>query len=237
MSIKDIRFKRILLKLSGEALKRRDEPIDAEALSNIATQLKAIQEAGIEVGIVVGGGNFWRARSAGGMERNRADHMGMLATAMNGIALCDALLRAGVDAKVMSAVDMQRFCDTYSAREAHAALDKKTILIVTCGSGSPFFTTDTASALRACEIGADALFLAKNVDALYDKNPDTCPDAKRLENPSYDEVIAMNQKCIDITAITMCKEQRIPIVIFPLAGFHSILDAVNGKNIGTIIDS
>ncbi len=232
-----MKYKRILLKLSGEALRQNENPIDASALAKVACQIKAISSLGVEVGIVVGGGNFWRARSAGDIERNRADHMGMLATAINGIALCDALLKADVDAKVLSAVEMQRFCDTYSARDAMNALDNKTVVIFTCGSGSPFFTTDTAAALRACEIDADALFLAKNVDALYDKNPDTCCDAKKLTNPSYDEVIALNLGGVDLTAITMCKEQCIPIVVFPLAGEHSILDAVNGKNIGTTIDS
>ncbi|MBQ9950479.1 MAG: UMP kinase [Clostridia bacterium] len=232
-----LKFKRILLKLSGEALSGgAQDPIMADALAATAAQIKSIAELGVQVGIVVGGGNIWRARSAGAMERNRADHMGMLATAINGLALCDALSKQGVSARVFSAVEMQRFCDTFSAREANASLDKGEVAIFVCGSGSPFFTTDTAAALRACEIHAEALLLAKNVDAMYDKNPDVYADAKRLTHPTYDELISLNVGGMDQTAITLCKEQKIHIAVFPLKGKDSIRDAVYGKNIGTLVD-
>ena len=231
------KYNRILLKLSGEALSGgADAPIEASALAQTAQQIKAVSGMGVQIGIVIGGGNIWRARSAGKMERNRADHMGMLATAINGLALCDALEKAGVPAKVFSAVEMQRFCDTYSARDVNAALDDGIVAIFVCGSGSPFFTTDTAAALRACEIHADALLMAKNVDAIYDKNPDEYPDAKRLTHPTYDELIRLQVKAIDQTAITLCKEQNVHIAIFPLKSESSIKDAVCGKNIGTLVD-
>ena len=233
----EIRYKRILLKLSGEALSGGAEaPILAESLQRTAKQIKSIHDLGVKVGIVIGGGNIWRARSAGKMERNRADHMGMLATAMNGLALSDALEKEGVPCKVFSAVEMQRFCDTFSARAANEAIDAGTVAIFVCGSGSPFFTTDTAAALRACEIHAEALMMAKNVDAMYDKNPDVYPDAKRLENPSYDELIRLNIGGMDQTAITLCKENGVHIVVFPLKSESSIQDAVYGRNIGTLVN-
>lgn len=231
-----LKYKRILLKLSGEALSGGNDPIMADSLAATASQIKVISEKGIQVGIVIGGGNIWRARSAGKIERNRADHMGMLATAINGLALCDALEKINVKAKVFSAVDMQRFCDSFSAREANCALDSGVVAIFVCGSGSPFFTTDTAAALRACEIHAQALMLAKNVDAMYDKNPDIYPDAKKLSHPTYDELINLGVGGMDQTAITLCKEQKIHIAVFPLKGENSILDAVYGKNIGTLVD-
>ena len=232
-----LKYSRILLKLSGEALSGgANDPIMADALTNTAKQIKAISDLGVKVGIVIGGGNIWRARSAGKIERNKADHMGMLATAINGLALSDALEKQGVAAKVFSAVEMQRFCDTFSAREANKALDEGIVSIFVCGSGSPFFTTDTAAALRACEIHAEALLLAKNVDAMYDKNPDIYPYAKKLSHPTYNELIALGVGGMDQTAITLCKEQGIHIAVFPLKGEDSIKNAVYGKNIGTLVD-
>ena len=232
------KYKRILLKLSGEALSGgSNDPITEEMLTSAAKQIKSLTELGVQVGLVVGGGNIWRARSAGKMERNRADHMGMLATAINGLALCDALEKLNVKAKVFSAVEMQRFCDTFSAREANAALDNGTVAIFVCGSGSPFFTTDTAAALRACEIHAQALLMAKNVDAMYDKDPSVYPDAKKLSHPTYDELIALGVGGMDQTAITLCKEQHIHIAVFKLDNSGTcISDAVCGKGIGTLVD-
>lgn len=231
-----IKYKRILLKLSGEAL---GAPTDADFFERLNEQAKRIGElhqSGVKVGIVVGGGNIWRARHGASFERNRADHMGMLATAINALALQDALLRADVPCKVLSAVEMDRFCDTFSARYANELLDNGTVVIFACGSGSPFFTTDTAASLRACEIGADALLLAKNVDAIYDKNPDEYEDAVRLTHPTYDEILAKNIRALDLTAVTMCKEAGIPIVVFALKSSASIMDACCGKNIGTLVD-
>ena len=233
----ETKYNRILLKLSGEALSGgSSDPIMADALSATANQIKAVAQMGVQIGIVIGGGNIWRARSAGEMERNRADHMGMLATAINGLALCDALEKIDVKAKVFSAVEMPKFCDTYSSRAVAEALSLGYVTIFVCGSGCPFFTTDTAAALRACEIGADALLMAKNVDAIYDKNPDVYPDAKRLTNPTYDDLIRLQVKAIDQTAVTLCKEQNVHIAVFPMKGEGSIRDAVCGKNIGTLVE-
>lgn len=232
-----IKYKRILLKLSGEALGAPGDEDFFENLNTLAKRIGELKDAGVKMGIVVGGGNIWRARHGASFERNRADHMGMLATAINGLALQDALLRHGIAAKVLSAVSMERFCDTFSARLANELLDDGTVVIFACGSGSPFFTTDTAASLRACEIGADALLLAKNVDAIYDKNPDEYDDAVRLSHPTYDEILQKNIRALDLTAVTMCKEANIPIVVFALRSDASIMDACMGKNIGTLVDA
>lgn len=232
-----VKYKRILLKLSGEALGAPGDDDFFERLNGLSDRISELKRAGVQLGIVVGGGNIWRARHGASFERNRADHMGMLATAINALALQDALLRHGVPAEVLSAVAMERFCDTFSSRRANELLDLGTVVIFACGSGSPFFTTDTAASLRACEIGADALLLAKNVDAIYDKNPDEYPDAVRLTHPTYDEILAKNIRALDLTAVTMCKEAGIPIVVFALRNEKSLMDACMGQNIGTLVDS
>lgn len=237
MELKD---KRILLKVSGEAMGGADENgdkllLDHEALLAMAKEIAALADNGVQVGVVVGGGNFWRARSAGDMERNRADHMGMLATAMNAIALQDKLLKLGRRCTVLSAVRMQRFCDEYSAREADRLLNSGEIVVFACGTGSPYFTTDTGAALRACEIHADALLLAKNIDAIYDKDPNKYPDAKRFEELTYDEAIALNQKAIDATAVQMCADQKLPMIAFAMKEPGSVMRVMRGENLGTII--
>ena len=232
-----LKYRRILLKLSGEALGAPGDEDFFDRLNGLAQRIGELVRAGVKLGIVVGGGNIWRARHGQSFERNRADHMGMLATAINGLALQDALLRADVPCRVLSAVSMERFCDTFTSRLANELLDEGTVVIFACGSGSPFFTTDTAASLRACEIGADALLLAKNVDAIYDKNPDEYPDAVRLTHPTYDEILAKNIRALDLTAVTMCKEAKIPIAVFALRSESSIMDACMGKNIGTLVDS
>ena len=173
-----------------------------------------------------------RGRSSGEMERNRADHMGMLATAINCLALLDAVERAGGKGTVLSAVDMPRFCDSYSSRAAKAALDSGSIVIFACGSGCPFFSTDTAAALRAAEIGADVLLLAKNVDAVYTADPRKDPDAQPIRKISYWEVIERQLQATDLTAITLCREQKIPIHVFAL---DRILDVFDGEETGTVI--
>ena len=187
---------------------------------------------GVQIGVVVGGGNIMRGRSAEGMERNRADHMGMLATAINALALSDALEQAGVPCTVLSAVEMERFCDTFTSRAAKSALDDGKIVVFACGSGCPFFSTDTAAALRAAEIAADALLLAKNVDAVYSADPKVDPTAVKYDRISYDRVVAENLQATDLTAITLCKEQRIPIRVFALEQIEDIFD---NDSIGTHI--
>ena len=232
-----VRYGRVLLKLSGEALGTPGDDSFARNLQSVAMQIKTIADAGVKLGIVVGGGNIWRARNSDAFERNRADHMGMLATAINALALQDTLLRADVSCRVLSAVAMERFCDTFSARLSNELIDSGHVVVFACGSGSPFFTTDTAAALRACEIEADALLLAKNVDAIYDRNPDKHPDAVRLVHPTYEELISNNVRALDLTAITMCMEAGIPIAVFKLNSRNALLDAVRGINIGTLVDS
>ena len=225
-------YQRVLLKISGEALSSENAVICAQTVQQTVSHLKALWKKGIQIGVVVGGGNIMRGRSAEGMERNRADHMGMLATAINALALQDALARAGVPCTVQSAVDMERFCDSFSARSAKQALSEGKIVVFACGSGCPFFSTDTAAALRAAEIGADALLLAKNVDAIYSADPKKDPNAIRYSRISYDRVVAENLRATDLTAITLCKEQNIPIRVFALDQIEEIFD---NDSIGTRI--
>ncbi len=226
-------YHRVLLKISGEALSSGSSVVCMETVLQTARMLGDVREKGVQIGVVVGGGNILRGRSAAGMERNRADHMGMLATAINALALQDALERLGVPCTVLSAVDMRLFCDTYSSRAARAALDEGKIVIFACGSGCPFFSTDTAAALRAAEIGADALLLAKNVDAVYSDDPKKNPAAVRYERICYDRVVAENLHATDLTAITLCKERRIPIRVFALEKIGSVFtDGSAGTCIG-----
>ena len=225
-------YQRVLLKISGEALSSENAVICAQTVQQTVSHLKALWKKGIQIGVVVGGGNIMRGRSAEGMERNRADHMGMLATAINALALQDALEQAGVPCVVQSAVDMERFCDSFSARSAKQALAQGKVVIFACGSGCPFFSTDTAAALRAAEIGADALLLAKNIDAIYSADPKLDPNAIRYSRISYDRVVAENLRATDLTAITLCKEQNIPIRVFALDQIEEIFE---NDSIGTHI--
>jgi uridylate kinase len=227
-----MKYKRVLLKISGEALSSKDSALCEETILATAEKIAALQKQGVEIGVVVGGGNIMRGRSAGEMERNRADHMGMLATAINALALSDALCRLHAPNTVLSAVDMPRFCDTFSSRAAKSALEEGKVVIFACGSGCPFFSTDTAAALRAAEIGADVLLLAKNVDAVYSDDPKTNPQAVRYSNLTYDRVIAENLHATDLTAITLCREQGIPIHVFAL---KEILSVFASEGIGTYI--
>ena len=227
-------YKRILLKISGEALMGENGPIGFEKVDKTARSIMALAQKGIEVGVVVGGGNIIRGRDAGQHDRNRRDHMGMLATAINALALQDAFEGLGRKAAVLSAVDMDRFCDSFSSRRAKELLSQKVIVIFACGSGCPFFSTDTAAALRAAEIGADALLLAKNVDAVYSADPKKDPNAVRYSHLSYEKVIRDNLKATDLTAITLCREQELPILCFAL---DRLEEAVECENVGTLIDS
>lgn len=230
-----MKYKRILLKMSGEVLSGKT-PIDFEKVASAAQHIKALYELGCQIGIVVGGGNIWRGRSGGTMERNRADNIGMLATAMNSLALEQALLDEAIPVRVMSAVNMALFMDTYSARGASTALDNGEVVIFACGSGSPFFSTDTAAALRAAQIHADALFLAKAVDGIYTADPKLDSSARRYSRVSYDTVIEKNLHATDMTAISFCREYSIPLVVFSMESDKNFIDAVNGVNAGTIVD-
>ena len=232
----ELKYKRVSLTLSGEAMGGSDT-VDFEAVERIAADIKTLNDAGVQVGVTIGGGNIWRGRSAGDMDRNKADQMGMLATVINSLAVQDCLLKLGVPAVVMSSIDMPRIADSYSSRAAHAALDAGKVVIFAGGSGLPFFSTDTAAALKAAEIGADAMLLAKNVDAIYSDDPKKNPNAIRYSHLTYDEVIERELKATDLTAITLCKEQNIPILAFAMADPDNVVKAVQGESIGTLIDN
>ncbi|MDL2257659.1 UMP kinase [Eubacteriales bacterium OttesenSCG-928-K08] len=233
-------YKRVLLKLSGEALKSEQDVLDIDMLKVIAEQLIRLSKLEVEVGVVLGGGNIWRGRKTNEMDKSRADHMGMLATAINSIALSDVLLNMGAKCTVLSAVEMPRFCDTYTSRGAQKLLKEGHILIFACGSGHPYFTTDTAAALRAAEIEADALLLAKHVDGVYSADPN---DPNLTQAPvlypqlTFQQVIDQDLKATDLTAITLCKEQNIPILVFGLNNPENIVRVVSGEKIGTLISS
>ena len=230
-----MKYERILLKMSGEVLSG-ETPIDFKKVTAAAEHVKKLHDLGCKIGVVVGGGNMWRGRSSGKMDRNRADNIGMLATAMNALALEQALIELKIPVRVLSAVEMNVFMDTYSAREANKSVDEGTVVIFACGTGSPFFSTDTAAALRAAQINADALLLAKNIDGIYTADPAADKNAKRYVRISYDEVIKNNLKATDLTAISFCREYGIPIVVFDMRRDENFIKAVNGENSGTVVN-
>lgn len=231
------KYKRIVLKISGEALANDNgSGINQDKLDFVCKQIEAIKKLGVEIGIVIGAGNFWRGRQAGSsMNRATADHMGMLATVMNALAVQDRLEQMGLSVRVQTALTITKVAEPYILRKATHHLEKGRIVIFACGTGNPYFSTDTGAALRCCEINADALLLAKNVDAVYDSDPKVNPDAKKFDKLTYMEVISLGLKAMDTTAITMCMENSIPIIAFSLMEKDSIKRAVCGEKIGTII--
>lgn len=229
-------YKRVIIKLSGEALSGdKGFGIDSDMVAYVVDQIKRITEAGVQIGIIVGGGNFWRGRQAQTMDRSAADHIGMLATVMNAIALQDALEAANVPTRVQTALTITRVAEPYILRKALRHFEKGRVVIFACGTGNPYFSTDTGAALRAAEIHAEALLLAKNIDGVYDSDPRKNPDAKKLDDISYIDVIKKGLQAMDTTAISLCMENQIPIVAFALNEKDSIVKAVNGEKIGTII--
>ena len=229
-------YKRILIKVSGEAL--ADESgfgIGTKTIGDLVRQLKVLNEEKIQIGIVIGGGNFWRGRQGSNMDRSTADHMGMLATLINALALQDALEAQGVPVRVQSALNINRVAEPYILRRAIRHFEKGRIVIFGCGTGNPYFSTDTGAALRAAEIHADVLLLAKNVDGIYSADPKTDPSAVKYERLGYMEVIQKGLKAMDTTAISMCMENEIPILAFAVNEKDSIIKAVRGEKIGTII--
>lgn len=230
------KYKRVIIKLSGEALAGANgNGIDEKVLSDITDQIKAIKDLGVQIGIVVGGGNFWRGRQGKQMDSATADHMGMLATVINALGLQDALERKGVQTRVQTAIDIIKVAEPYILRRAISHLNKDRIVIFACGTGNPHFTTDTAAALRAADIGADVLLLAKNVDGIYDSDPKTNPNAKKYDKLSYIDFISNGLKAMDTTAITMCMENNIPVLAFGLFEDDALVRAVSGEMIGTLI--
>ena len=229
-------YKRVLLKLSGEALAgEQKRGINNDIVNQIAVAIKEINELGVEVAVVVGGGNCWRGRTSDGMDRTTADYIGMLATVMNAMALQDALENIDVATRVQTGIEMRQVAEPYIRRRAVRHLEKGRVVIFGAGTGNPYFSTDTAAALRALEMEAEVILLAKNVDAVYDKDPKVYPDAQKFEKLSYMEVIQKELKVMDSTATSLCKDNNIPIKVFELST-ENIINAVKGASIGTTVE-
>lgn len=230
------KYKRAVIKLSGEALAgEKGFGLDESVIEYVVKQIKQVVEQGVEIGVIIGGGNFWRGRQGSNMDRTTADHMGMLATVINSLAMQDALERNGVACRVQTALTITRVAEPYILRKAMRHLEKGRVVIFACGTGNPYFSTDTGAALRAAEIGAEALLLAKNVDGIYDSDPKKNPDAKKFDEIAYIDVIKKGLNAMDTTAISLCMENKIPVIAFALQEKDSIIKAVNGEKIGTII--
>jgi len=228
-------YNRIVLKLSGEALKGdRNSGIDEETIVNTAKQIKKLQELGVQVSIVVGGGNFWRGRSSKTMDRTTADYMGMLATVINALAMQDALENLGVSTRVQTAIEMRQIAEPYIRRKAVRHLEKNRVVIFAAGTGNPYFSTDTTAALRAAEIESEVILLAKKgVDGVYDSDPLKNPDAKKFDKLSYKEVLNMGLGVMDSTAASLCMDNNIPIIVFGIENPENIIKVVMGEEIGT----
>jgi uridylate kinase len=231
-----LKYKRILLKLSGEALAgNKKMGIDNETVAVICKSIKKCLDEGAQVAIVVGGGNFWRGRSNEHMDRTRADHIGMLATAMNALAVGDMLESLGAEVRVQTAIDMHQIAEPYIRNKAIKHLEKGRVVIFGCGVGSPYFSTDTASSLRAAEINADIMFKATMVDGVYDKDPHRFDDAVKYDTLSLSEVLTKGLQVMDSTAAAMCKDNKMPILVFSLEDPENIYRAVIGENVGTVV--
>ena len=229
-------YKRILLKLSGEVLAGPDgKGIDFNTVNSICKAVKDCSDLGVQIGLVVGGGNFWRGRSSGEMDRTRADHMGMLATTMNSLALADALEQMDVDVRVQTAIPMPQVAEPYIRNRAVRHLEKGRVVIFGCGTGNPFFSTDTAAALRAAEINAEIIFKATNVDGVYDKDPNKFPDAVKYDTLTHSEILSKGLAVMDSTAASLCRDNGISILVFNLADPQNIVRAVKGEKVGTIV--
>lgn len=229
-------YKRVLIKLSGEALAGdKKTGLDDSTLQSICASIKKIYDLGTEIAIVVGGGNFWRGRSSGNMDRTRADHIGMLATAMNALALADALERVGCDVRVQTAISMQQVAEPYIRNRTVRHLQKNRVVIFGCGTGNPFFSTDTAASLRAAEIDAQVILKATMVDGVYDSDPHKNPNAKRYSTISFDQILSEQLGVMDMTAASMCRDNHIPVLVFSLEDPDNIVRAVKQEDIGTLV--
>ena len=231
-------YKRLLLKISGEALAGdKHFGLDFDVIGNVCDVVKQCVDMGVQVGIVIGGGNFWRGvrNGTGKMERTRADHMGMLATVMNCLAVADVLEQKGVPVRVQTAIEMRAIAEPYIRLRAVHQLEKGSVVIFGCGTGNPYFSTDTAAVLRAAEINADVIMLAKNVDGVYDSDPVQNPDAKKYDQISYDDILAQHLSVMDSTATSLSMDNKIPVVLFALKDPENIYRVVMGEKIGTVI--
>lgn len=237
MKCMEPKYKRILLKLSGESLAGGQEHgIDFDTVLKICAPIKTLVDMGVEVAIVVGGGNFWRGRSSGNMDRTRADHMGMLATVINALGVADALEQLGVVVRVQTAIAMQQVAEPYIRNKAVRHLEKGRVVVFGCGTGNPFFSTDTAASLRAAEIDADIIFKATMVDGVYDSDPKKNPKAKKYDTVSFLDVLSKDLGVMDATAASLCKDNNIPILVFSIEQPENIVAAVCGEEIGTLVE-
>ena len=230
------KYKRILLKISGEALSgAAGHGFDPESLKSVAEQILEVAKLGVEVGIVVGGGNIWRGRQGMNMDRVTADQMGMLATVINALAVSETLIGAGADARVLTSIEISGVGEKFNHKVADRYLKEGKIVVFGGGTGNPFFSTDTAAALRSVEINADALLKATNVDGIFDKDPNKYADAVKYDNVTFQEVITKDLKVMDSTAFSLCKDNDMPIIVFNLNEPDNILRVVNGEKIGTTV--
>ena len=231
-------YKRVLIKISGEALAGdKHVGLDFQVMGRVADVIKECVEMGVQVGIVIGGGNFWRGvkNGEGYIERSRADHMGMLATAMNCMAMADVLEQKGVDVRVMTSLEIRAVAEPYIRARAIRHLEKGRVVIFGCGTGNPYFSTDTAAVLRAAEVGADVILLAKNIDGVYDSDPAKNPNAVKFDAITYDDVLANHLQVMDSTATSMSMDNHIPVLVFALKDPYNIIRVLRGEKIGTIV--
>lgn len=232
------KYKRILLKLSGEALAGdKHFGLNEEVIAMVVDQLVKVHEMGVEIALVIGGGNFWRGRQGTNMNRTTADHMGMLATVMNSLAMMDAIEQKGIPTRVQTALNMISVAEPYVLRKAIHHFEEGRIVIMACGTGNPYCSTDTAAAQRACEIDADVLLMAKNIDGIYDSDPAQNPSAKKYDTLTFGDIVNKGLKAMDATAATMCMENNLPVLAFGLNEPDSIIRAVCGEKIGTLISN
>lgn len=232
----ELKYKRVLLKLSGEALAGETKHgVNADTIGKICDRVKELVDLGAEVAIVVGGGNFWRGKNGHDMERTTSDYMGMLATCMNGLALQDTLEAKGVPAILQTSIEMTVIAERYTKRNAEKHLSNKRVVIFSGGTGSPFFTTDTAAALRAAEIGADAIFVGKTIDGVYSDDPKINPNAVKFDEITYMDVLNKDLKVMDSTAISLCKDNNIPLIVFAIDEPENMIKAIKGEKVGTFV--
>ncbi len=234
--MENMQYKRVLLKLSGEALAGdRKTGIDADTIGSICDQVKVLVDLGVEVGIVVGGGNFWRGKYGHQMERTTSDYMGMLATTMNGLALQDALETRGLKTRVQTAIEMRQIAEPYIRRKAVKHLERGRVVIFACGTGNPYFSTDTGAALRAAEINAEVILLAKTIDGVYSSDPKVDPNAMKYDEISYTDILTKDLKVMDSTATALCRDNQIPLMVFGIDKPENMVKIVKGEKIGTIV--
>ena len=225
-----------MLKLSGEALAGDNKTgIDVDVLGKICDSIKEIHDLGVQVAIVVGGGNFWRGKYGKDMVKTSADYMGMLATTMNGLALQDAIEKRGIDTRLQTAIEMRQIAEPFIGRRAIRHLEKGRVVIFSCGTGSPYFSTDTAASLRALEIQADVILVAKTIDGVYSADPKVDPNAIKFDNITYKQILEEDLKVMDSTSISLCKDNNMPLVVFAMKDPQNIVRAVKGEKIGTVV--